>query len=248
MKVLILGGTTEANLLSATISGRSDLRPVLSLAGRTRRPQTPSIPYRIGGFGGVDGLKNYLKQTTIQIIIDATHPFATQMSRHAIIASCEMQLPLIVFGRQPWRAQTGDRWSLVNSVSEAVDALGSRPRTVFLTIGALQLQKFALAPQHRYLVRTIDRPQPIRNFGWHRLILDRGPFRIQDEIALMRNEGVEVLVAKNSGGSATEAKLIAARTLGIDVLMIERPSAEESETVYSVDAVLSRIESHRTSE
>jgi precorrin-6A/cobalt-precorrin-6A reductase len=245
MRVLILGGTTEASALARRIAERRDLDPMLSLAGRTRNPVPPPIPFRVGGFGGIDGLKHYLTESRTDAVIDATHPFAAQMSRHAAAACGELALPLAVLTRPPWRSQDGDRWTNVGDVAAAVQALGERVRIVFLTVGSLQLAAFAGAPQHRYIVRTIDAPAAIGSLPSHRLILARGPFSVEDEIALMRQERVDVLVTKNSGGSATEAKLAAARALGIEVVMVERPAADAARVFATVEAILAWIEAHR---
>jgi precorrin-6A/cobalt-precorrin-6A reductase len=245
MRVLILGGATEATALARRIAGRRGVDPMLSLAGRTRNPVPPPIPFRVGGFGGIAGLKDYLAESRTDAVIDATHPFAAQMSRHAAAACRDLGLPLAVFTRPPWRSQSGDRWTSVGDVAAAVLALSDQRCTVFLTVGALQLAAFADAPQHRYIVRTIDPPEAIGSLPSHRLILARGPFSIEDEVDLMRQEQVDVLVTKNSGGSATEAKLAAARTLGIEVVMVERPAAEAVPTFDTVDAILTWIEAHR---
>lgn len=243
MRVLILGGTTEASILARRIADRRDLQPVLSFAGRTRNPATPPIPSRSGGFGGIDGLNTWLTKHRTDAVIDATHPFAAQMSHHAASACADLAIPLAVLTRPPWHPQGGDRWTRVPTMQAAVQELGSHPRTVFLTIGGLQLANFAQAPQHRYIVRTIDQPNAI--LPTHRLILARGPFSVDDEIALMRDENIDVLVTKNSGGTATEAKLAAARTQRIEVIMVERPAPEAVQTFTAVDDILEWIERHR---
>jgi precorrin-6A/cobalt-precorrin-6A reductase len=245
MRLLILGGTTEATALAQRIAGCPDLDPVLSFAGRTRSPVPPPIPYRVGGFGGVTGLKAYLIEHEIDAVIDATHPFAAQMSRNAATACGETRVPLAVFTRPAWRQQAGDRWTSVTDMAAAALGLGEQPRTVFLTVGGLQLAAFAPAPLHRYVVRTIEPPDAIGFLPSHRLILGRGPFSFEAEIALMRDEQVDVLVTKNSGGTATGAKLAAARALGIEVIIVERPAPEDAEAFESVDAVLRWIDAHR---
>jgi precorrin-6A/cobalt-precorrin-6A reductase len=245
MRLLILGGTTEASALARCIAGRRDLDPVLSFAGRTRSPAAPSIPFRIGGFGGIEGLKTYLGQQKINAVIDATHPFAAQMSRHAVAACRDLGLPLAQFSRPAWRPRHGDRWLSVPDMASAVRALGEPARRVFLTVGGLRLAEFAEAPQHHYIIRTIEPPDAIGALPSHWLLQARGPFSVADEIALMQRERVEVLVTKNSGGAATEPKLAAARALGIEVVMIERPAAETIETFDSLKAVLGWIEDHR---
>jgi precorrin-6A/cobalt-precorrin-6A reductase len=245
MRLLILGGTTEASALARLLAGHRDLQPILSFAGRTRNPVPPPIPFRIGGFGGVDGLRTFLTEEKIDAVIDATHPFASGMSRHAVLACRDRGVALARFTRSAWRQAEGDRWVSVPDIDSAVRALGETARRVFLTIGGLHLASFAQAPQHHYIVRSIEPPAAIGSLPSHRLILARGPFGVADEIALMRDERVQVLVTKNSGGSATEAKLAAARALGLKVVMIERPAAEDVETFATADAVLAWIESHR---
>ena len=245
MRLLILGGTTEASALARHIAGQRDLDPILSLAGRTKNPVAPPIPFRTGGFGGVAGLKAYLTGTRTDAVIDATHPFAAQMSLHAAEACRDLNLPLVQFTRAPWRPAEGDRWQRVREMAAAAQALGAEPRRVLLTVGGLQLTAFTAAPQHHYVIRTIDPPETAGNLPDHRLILARGPFALADEIALMRDERIDMLVTKNSGGNATEAKLEAARTLGIAVIMVERPQTAGVATLESLDAVMGWIEDHR---
>jgi precorrin-6A/cobalt-precorrin-6A reductase len=245
MQLLILGGTTEATALARSIAKRNDIDPVLSFAGRTQNPVRPPIPFRIGGFGGIAGLRTYLLRHQTAAVIDATHPFAAQMSKHAVAACKDLQIPLAVLTRPAWRSQEGDRWTSVASMEAAVQALGQRPRNVFLTVGGLKLAAFAHAPQHHYVVRTIDPPPAITSLPSHSLILARGPFSEAAEIALMRAEQINVLVTKNSGGHATAAKLAAARTLGIDVVLINRPEPQAVPTFYAVDEILAWIELHR---
>lgn len=245
MRLLILGGTSEASALAREIAGRRDLDPVLSLAGRTRNPAPPPIPFRIGGFGGIDGLKAYLAESRTHAVIDATHPFAAQMSCNAAAACRDTATPLAVLTRPPWRPLPDDRWACVPDMEAAVEALGAAPRTAFLTIGGVQLAAFARAPQHRYVVRSIDHPASLALLPSHRLLLARGPFTVEDEIALMRREQIDILVTKNSGAAATAAKLTAARTLGIEVVMIERPAPEPVPTFESVSDILAWIEAHR---
>jgi precorrin-6A/cobalt-precorrin-6A reductase len=216
----------------------------LSLAGATANPGSTPIPLRIGGFGGAEGLAAYLEAELIGAVVDATHPFAWRISVNAVTACRATHTPLIVFTRRPWTREPGDRWVEVETIEEAVDALGARPRTVFLTQGRLQLAAFARAPQHRYLVRAIDPPAEIGALPDCTLILARGPFSLADELALMQRERIETLVTKNSGGRATNAKIEAARRLGIEVVIVSRPPAPQAETLYDLDAVLTWIASH----
>jgi precorrin-6A/cobalt-precorrin-6A reductase len=190
-------------------------------------------------------LAAFLAREHIDAVVDATHPFASRMSANAVAACRATDTPLVVFSRPPWTREPGDRWIEVVAVDEAVDALGIAPRTIFLTQGRLQLAVFAQAPQHRYIVRTIDRPAEIDALPDCKLILARGPFSLADELALMKRERIEALVTKNSGGRATYAKIEAARALEIEVVIMHRPPASEAETLHDIDAVLAWITAHR---
>jgi precorrin-6A/cobalt-precorrin-6A reductase len=245
MRLLILGGTTEATALARRIAHRRDLDPVLSFAGRTRNPMPPPIPFRVGGFGGVSGLETYLTERKVGAVIDATHPFAAQISRNAVAACGKVGIAIAGFTRPPWKQHRDDRWTHVADIAAAVRALGGRPRHVFLTIGGVQLAEFERASHHHFVVRTIDQPEPLSALTFDRIILARGPFSVEDEIALMRDEQIDTLVTKNSGGSATEAKIKAARALGIEVVIVDRPAPEEYAAFHSIDDVLAWIEAHR---
>jgi len=181
----------------------------------------------------------------IGAVIDATHPFASRMSANAVAACRATDTPLVVFTRPPWTREAGDRWIEVATIDAAVEALGQKPKAVFLTQGRLQLAAFARAPQHRYIVRAIDQPAEIDALPKRKLILGRGPFSLADEAALMRDEKVEALVTKNSGGRATYAKIEAARALGIEVVILRRPPAPKADTLHDLDAVMAWIAGHR---
>ncbi|MFZ2109467.1 MAG: cobalt-precorrin-6A reductase [Roseiarcus sp.] len=243
-RLLILGGTSEASALAAAVAGRADIAPTFSLAGRTENPKPAPIASRIGGFGGVEGLCEYLSCNAIDAVVDATHPFAEQISNHAANACAAARVPLLVFTRPPWRREPGDDWIEVDSVEAAVDALGPERRTVLLTQGRLQLAAFTRAP-HRYVVRAIDRPAEIDALPGAKLILARGPFALADEERLMREEGIELLVTKNSGGAATYPKIEAARRLGVTVVVMRRPTGPSAETATDLSAALAWIEAHR---
>ena len=245
LRVLILGGTTQASALAAQLTGDARYDAILSLAGRTKNPTLPAVRHRIGGFGGSAGLANYLRTEAIDILIDATHPFAEQISAHAVIAARETNTPLAIFTRRAWTPDTGDRWQEFPDAASAARTLGEEPRRVFLTIGRQQLAAFEIAPQHDYLIRSIDAPDPLPALPRHKLLLARGPFALEDELALMRRAGIEILVTKNSGGDATRAKLDAARELGIDVYMIARPQSADVPAFETLDAVLQFLETRR---
>ncbi len=243
MRILILGGTTEAAALAARLAGNPAYNPLLSMAGRTSDPRPQPIPTRIGGFGGVQGLARFLVQERIEAVIDATHPFAAIMSRNAAEACEQMRVPLLALRRPAWKPQAGDRWVEVMSTEDAVRALGHEPRRVFLTVGRLELPPFAAAAQHSYLVRTIEPigdALPVPNVI---AIQDRAPFDEAAERALMERERVEVVVTKNSGGTATYPKIAAARALGLPVIVVARPEKPQGvEEVAVVEAALDWLE------
>jgi precorrin-6A/cobalt-precorrin-6A reductase len=226
MRILILGGSTEATRLAHALAGDPALEPVLSLAGRTRNPVLPPIPYRVGGFGGVSGLAAYLRTEGIGLVVDATHPFAERMSANAEAACRETGVQLAVFTRPPWTAQAGDNWAEADGARAAALAIGAASRRVFLTVGRQQVPAFEAAPQHHYLIRAIDPPDPAPHLPQFELLLARGPFTLADELRVMEENRIEVLVSKNSGGEAARAKLDAARRLGIPVVLMRAPSRE----------------------
>ena len=245
LRLLILGGTSEANALARRLAKEPGVAPILSLAGVTEKTAPSPIPQRIGGFGGVEGLAAYLRAERIDTIVDATHPFAARMSANAVEAARATGTPLVVFTRPPWRPQQGDRWIEVQTMDQAVDALGPARKSVFLTQGRMQLAAFTRAPQHSYLVRAIDRPAEVDALSDCRLILARGPFALADELELMRKERIDVLVTKNSGGAATYPKIEASRMLGVPVVIVRRPKPPEAETLHALDDVMAWIAPHR---
>lgn len=245
MRILILGGTTEASALAARLAGNPDFHPVLSMAGRTSDPRPLPIPTRIGGFGGAEGLVRFLVDERIEAVVDATHPFAAVMSRNAADAGGRAGVPLLALRRPPWTPQEGDRWIEVPSMEEAVQALGAALRRVFLTVGRLELPPFAAAPQHVYLVRTIEpigEALPVPNVI---AIQDRAPFDEEAEREVMERERIDVVVTKNSGGAATYPKIAAARILGLQVIVVARPAkpsgVEEVATAEAAFDWLQRI-------
>jgi precorrin-6A/cobalt-precorrin-6A reductase len=223
LRVLILGGTTEGSALAQALDGDARVHATLSLAGVTRAPALPRIATRIGGFGGADGLAAWLRDTATTVLIDATHPFAQQISRNAVAAAAIAPATLLRVARPEWRAAPGDRWTLVPDMETAAARLGPMPRRVLLTIGRKDLAPFRDHPQHHYLVRSVDAPPPELLPHTCALITARGPFRLEDELSLLSRHRIDTIVTKNSGGSATAPKLDAARRLGLDVVMVARP-------------------------
>lgn len=232
-RVLILGGTGESRELAARLAARNNMEVVLSLAGRTSEPGEYPVPLRIGGFGGPGGLADYIRERQIDMLIDATHPFAAQMARHAAIAASETDVRFFKLCRPAWDKVEGDRWTETISVASAVKKLGKKPRRVFVTLGRQELGPLSSAPHHAYLVRSVDPVEPPLAVPDARYIEARGPFNLADERKLLEREKIDALLSKNSGGDATYAKIAAARALGIEVLIVRRPKHAEVETVAS---------------
>ena len=246
MRVLILGGTTEASSLAHLLAADRRFETTLSLAGRTSRPRTQPVRTRIGGFGGPDGLAAWLQQEAIAVVIDATHPYADQVSSNAVTACGKLAIPLATIMRPAWQAEPGDTWQTVASAEAAADALGPEPRRVFLGLGRLELGAFASRSHHHYIARMIERPEGTALPPDIRLIFDRGPFDEQAEAALLSGERIDVLVCKNSGGAATYAKIIATRRLGIPVIMIARPHKAHGHALDDADGAINWLEQQFT--
>jgi precorrin-6A/cobalt-precorrin-6A reductase len=237
-KVLILGGTGEARALAAALVGRG-LDVVTSLAGVTMDPVLPPGGIRRGGFGGVEGLAGYLAEADIGIVVDATHPFAAVISRHAGEAAALGGIEYLRLERPAWRAGPGDRWQEVADVPAAAAALPGES-TAFVTVGRKDLLAFTARNNVRVIARAIEPPGFELPADW-KLVLARPPFTLEAEVALMRDEGVSVLVSKNAGGAATRAKLDAARTLGLPVIMVARPAKPAGETAATVEEMVERV-------
>jgi precorrin-6A/cobalt-precorrin-6A reductase len=240
--ILILGGTSEARQLAERLDRRGTVRLTLSLAGRTATPLKQAGEVRTGGFGGADGLASWLRDNKVDVLVDATHPFATQISANARAAAEATGVKFIVLEREAWQRVTGDRWIEVTSIEDAVAALGGQPRTVFLAIGRQELGAFCRAPQHKYVVRSVDPVGADSELPHADYILDRGPFDEAAEHRLLRERGIDLVVAKNSGGNATYGKLAAARALGLPVVMVQRRHARNANAVGTVDEAIAAID------
>jgi precorrin-6A/cobalt-precorrin-6A reductase len=241
-RILILGGTIEARELAERLAKRADLDIVMSLAGRTKSPAPQPVPVRSGGFGGAAGLAEYLCQERIDALIDATHPYANIISANATTAARQSGVPLIAFRRPPWRAAAGDRWSEATDVTDAVRRLGERPRRIFVTLGRTELAPLTTAPQHFYLIRSVDPVEPPLLAPCVSYVTDRGPFREADDRALMRAHAIDAVIAKNSGGTASYGKIAAARVLGIEVIMLRRPAPPDGPAVETLDDVVAWLD------
>lgn len=235
--LLILGGTAEASALAAAVAD-TGIRATLSYAGRTAKPRAQPVPVRIGGFGGVEGLAGWLRAEQVTYLVDATHPFAARISANAIAAAEQAGVPLLALSRPAWRAGAGDRWTPVADLDAAVAALDGPPRRVMLALGRMHVERFAAQPQHDYLLRFVDAPERAPALPRRRLVIDRGPFTVAGDRRLLEAHGTELIVCKNAGGEGAAAKLVAARALGLSVLMIDRPALPPRRTCDSVAAVL----------
>ena len=211
---------------------------VLSYAGRVERPVQQPLPQRVGGFGGVAGLVSYLRANGITHVVDATHPFAAQMSRNAVLACAEARVPLIALSRPPWQVQSGDRWTRVHDIAGAADALEVPAARVMLAVGRMHLDDFAGNPQHFYLLRLIDVPDSPLPFPDHEVVQARGPFTVADDLALMQQYRIDLVVSKNAGGTGASAKIAAARRLGLPVIMIDRPVLPDRPQVDRPEQIL----------
>ena len=240
-RTLILGGTTEASSLARALADRGD-DALFSYAGRTAAPVAQPLPTRVGGFGGVAGLLDFIAQNNITRVIDATHPFAAQMSRNAHAACTQAGIPLAAFERAPWAETAADNWTHLPSIEAAAAALPQVPTRVFPAIGKQALSVFANHPQHHYLLRLVDQPAVPLPLPHTTVTLARGPFDVAGDIALLRDHGTKLIIAKNAGGTGAEAKLIAARELGLRVLMIQRPAVPPRTTFARLDDILAWLD------
>ncbi|XAZ20368.1 cobalt-precorrin-6A reductase (plasmid) [Sinorhizobium sp. B11] len=241
-RMLILGGTSEARRLAAALAPREDLDILLSLAGRTEAPAQQPVPVHVGGFGGAEGLATFLTEGGYDLLIDATHPFAERISANATAAAERTGIPALALVRPEWIPEPGDHWHIVADIPAAIAALGPAPRRVFLTTGRQGAHHAEIAPQHFYLVRSVDPVDPPLALADAEYLLDRGPFTLQGEIDLMRQYRIDAVVTKNSGGTAAYAKIEAARLLGLKVVVIARAPAAIMTSVETVEAALEAID------
>jgi precorrin-6A/cobalt-precorrin-6A reductase len=226
--LLILGGTTEGYALAAALAGQAGLRVISSLAGRTANPRLPAGESRIGGFGGPEGLAAWLREAKITAVVDATHPFANRMGWNAAAACAATGTKLLRLERWAWQPGPGDTWHQVADWEEAAALVGRIARHALLALGRQEIAAFAALDHVRFLIRTVDPPDPMPRFARAELLLARGPFRENAEYALLQSREIDTVVCKNSGGTATDAKLAAARRLGIPVVMRQRPPRPET--------------------
>ncbi|MEO3704698.1 cobalt-precorrin-6A reductase [Trichormus azollae] len=238
LRVLILGGTGDVAQLTARITNITGVEVITSLAGRTREPVLPAGNVRVGGFGGVTGLVEYLQHQQIDILIDATHPFANHISWNAVVAATEAGIPRLLVNRPPWEKLLGDHWIEVENITNAAAALEHQAKRVFLTIGRQEISAFTHLQEMWFLMRMID-PLPANVITPPGFILcDRGPFNLENEREILTHHQIDTIVSKNSGGNATYPKIIAAREMGIKVVMVNRPPIPPGEQVADVESAV----------
>ena len=237
-RVLILGGTGDAAALATKASQIPNVEIITSLAGRTQNPTTIAGSVRVGGFGGATGLSDYLRDRQIDYLIDATHPFAAQISHNAATATRDVNIPHLMLVRPTWEKMPDDRWIEVESIEAAALALEHHAKRVFLTIGRQQLAPFARLHDVWFLMRSIDPPSPDTIIPNGITVLDRAPFTIAQEKQLILDYAIDAIVSKNSGGNATYAKIIAARELEIPIVMVQRSPTPPVEQVADVESAM----------
>jgi precorrin-6A/cobalt-precorrin-6A reductase len=243
MRILILGGTHEAFQLAEQLAAQGGIDFISSLAGRTREPRLPKGQVRTGGFGGAEGLAGYLRAERITHLVNATHPFAAQISANAVAAADVAGIPLLRLLRPAWTARPDDRWVAARHAAEAAELCRREGGRIFLTLGSGEIEAFTEIHNAHFLVRMVDAPArlPLSDY---RVITARGPFSLQDELRLLAEHHIGLIVAKNSGGEATYAKIDAARRVGLPVVMIARPPVAlnpRSPAVASVEDVVAWI-------
>jgi len=241
--LLILGGTTEGYKLAEAAVTLPGLRVISSLAGRVGNPRLPAGEVRIGGYGGPAGLADYLRQEKVDAVIDATHPFASRMGWNAAEAAATTGIALLRLERPAWQPVAGDRWTQVESWPAAAEALRGNAtmpaaRRVFLALGRQELSHFTGLDDPWFLIRSVEAPDAAIRFAQSELLLARGPFRYEDELALLKQQRIDTIVCKNSGGTATDGKLMAARDLGLRVVMLDRPRRPDLPSAPDVPAAL----------
>lgn len=233
--ILILGGTAEAAVLAHDLLAAGFL-VISSLAGRTTAPKLPEGEVRTGGFGGAQGLVDYIGLRKIAVLVDATHPFAFQISRNALEAARLSQCPFIRLERPGWTAVDGDHWINANHIDEAVAALPARSRA-FLALGRQHIAPFLQLIGQHYVLRMIEPPDDALDLTGHDIVLSR-PGTVDEERRFLEDRGITHIVCRNSGGSASYAKIVAARQLNIPVVMIGRPEGSDINVAPDVRSVV----------
>ena len=242
--ILILGGIAEAHALARELVARPDVRVISSLAGRTGHPRLPVGEVRIGGFGGPQGLATYLRDHHIDAVVDCTHPFAARMGWNAAEGCAAAGVPLLRLDRPAWARQDGDLWDEVDDWAQAAALVGAQSGRVLLAAGRQGLEPFAGLEHVWFLIRSVQAPDPLPPFAQAEILLARGPFMLESERDLLSARRIDTIICKNSGGPA-DAKLVAARELGLRVVMKRRPPRPETPRAAGVADTLRWLERPR---
>ncbi len=239
-RVLILGGTLEARHLAGRLAadGRYDF--ITSFAGRTKERSLPAGEVRIGGFGGADGLRAFIESDRIDLVADAAHPFAAQISGNAAAAAAAAGIPCVRLERPAWEPRDGDNWKPVSGIDAAARAIPAGAAAL-VTVGRQEIGAFFARTDIRIVARMIE-PPAMEAPPHAELVLARPPFSLDDERALIAGKDIDILVSKNSGGRSTVNKLLAAREQGLPVIMIERPAKPAALSASCVEQLVSLID------
>lgn len=241
VKVLLLAGTSEAIGIAEGLACIENVDAAASMAGATRAPRELAVPLRTGGFGGETGFAAFLKERGIDLVVDATHPFAARMTATSSKVCAGSGVPYLRVERPAWIAKVGDSWHAVDTVQQARDLIPSNAR-IFLGTGRQTLMEFGVFDDCHILCRVIDPPQSRFPFEGGKFVVGRPPFSVQHEVDLFRKERIDWLVVKNSGGWRSKSKLDAARELGLPVVMFNRPARPNAPLVETVEDALIWVE------
>ncbi len=241
-RILLLGGTVEARRLAGRLAAMPEIRVITSLAGRTRTPMLPAGECRIGGFGGVDGLCAWLRAAGIDLVLDATHPFARRISAHALAACRRLGLPCLRLERPPWQPAAGDRWREVPDLDRALDLFPASGRRVFAAVGRDRIPRLAERPECSFLLRAITPPAALP--ANVEVVTGRPPYTVAGDRSLLARFGIDSLLVRNSGGAGAYPKLRAARELGLPVVMIARPPPLPGDRVTTVEAAVEAVRTY----
>ena len=246
--ILILGGTREAIEIAFDLEQIENTTVVTSLAGVTRSPRLPNGKVRYGGFGGKDGLFDYLIRKTVTLVIDATHPFAEKITKNADEASTRANVPCLHFSRKPWEKTAQDKWYEVKNSKVAASTLTQkdfeRVKNVFLTIGRQDVNCFYSINTKQFFVRSIEPVKELGCFENMKWIQGRGPFAFQDEYTFFKEHSIDCLVAKNSGGYASHPKIDVARFIGVPVVLVQQPKSINIKQIYERESLTAFVSHH----
>ena len=235
--ILIIGGTTQGNLLGRELH-KKNKNYIISYAGRVNIIQSIGLNNRIGGFGGIIKMSQWLKDNKISHVVDASHPFAKQISYNTFNACTFNKIPIVRYSRKPWAQTKKDNWQNTDTFEEANSLLNSNRKRIFLAIGRLKLEIFSSFNQHFYLLRMVEKFKVNPNFTDYHCLVSRGPFNIDDDISLIKKFKIDLIISKNAGGSGAFSKIQAARILKIPVIMIKRPELPNVQEYYNLEEII----------